>query len=210
MVLSIFGISQEGNNNRVRIDDSDSVNVRVVDRSSSAASATRYSEAVRNGTAYTGATPSVALPEGRYLNVVFTNPTGSGKTCHFVARKMGSNLPEGRRPSLYGFVLGPVWPAGANPSPVTGNNRLTGSPASAMEMRFDVNLDRIDTDPAQAVPAQGFLPNGGQLLNVDDDNPDATRIVGDGQSFGFYIQGQPWREGEDAARMVFTWYEEDV
>ena len=128
---------------------------------------TRFSEAVRDGRAYTAASKAVPINSQRFLNIRFENPAGSGKNCFFVARKLGANRAGDQRPLMYGFIVSPV--TLTNAISITGNNRFTGGAASSMSVTYNEASARLDSNPPTVDPGQGFLPNNGLLLNVDDE-----------------------------------------
>jgi hypothetical protein len=191
----------------VAIDETVNVNI-ASDGSGVREARTGYTQAVRDGRAYTAATSALRIPTNEYMNVAFSNPSDSGKNCFFVARKIGSNRAEGSRPLSYGFILSPVAMAGS--TSIAAANRKTGEAASSMQVWHMVSSARMDSVPSTVSPSEGFLPNGGGLLNVDEDGNDATRVVPPGGSFGFFISGEGIHGGADKARIVMTWYEEDV
>lgn len=193
--------------NVVAIDETVNVNI-ASDGSGVREARTGYTQAVRDGRAYTAATSAVRVPSQTYMNVAFSNPADSGKNCFFVARKLGGNRAANEPPMIYGFIVSPE--PMADTQAITGRNRLTGSPSSAMTVWQCVSDIRMDSSPSTSSPSMGFLPNGGFLLNVDDDAGDATRVAPPGTSFGFFISGEGIREDRDRARIVLTWYEEDV
>lgn len=221
MVLSIFGLSQDNDNNKVKIDasnntikfdQSNNTNNKIRIGGQDAALDTResLSTAVRDQRAFSVASGMVDIPTGMVLNIRFSNPSDSGKNAMFVARKMEANRGPSEPKMRYNFHINP---AGAGSTTLTASNRFTGGPASSMVCTCGIEDTKLDGSPASIQVQGGRIPQEGVLREIDDGNADVSRVVPPGSGFGFTI-GAPQMAGTftefGAARFIFTWYEEDV
>ncbi|MFV1644929.1 hypothetical protein VWZ82_12975 [Phaeobacter sp. JH20_41] len=213
MTLTVFGLDQSADNNKIKIDAlnntvrvDENTTVSVAPQNGSMPAMGLYAQAVRDGRAFTAVTPLVGINSGQFLNVVFANPAGSGINCFIVSRKLTANRAEGSRPIAYGFVPSPDPLTGHDTA--TGFNRWTGEAPSSIGLDYVVASQRLNKTPPIDTPGMGLLPNGGQTFNIDDDNPDATRVVPPGGSFGFFVGAYGYQQNADQCRMVVTWYEE--
>lgn len=204
MAVTLFGLDQTGNNNRVSIDDSTAVSVAVGSGPSDGFTVrTRYEQALWDGRAFSAGTGVQRISDRQVLSMIFANPSDSGRNAFIVLRVAGGNHTGNDAPLSAGFVNNPA-PISGGTSP-TPSNLKTGAGASEMEFTYATQTERINTDPpTEGEPLGFFVPTGGNPYRIE-----TVRIVGPGESTGIFIRGQG-AVGNDSAFISFVWYEEDV
>lgn len=201
MVLNVVGI--DASNNTVSLEE----NTTVALVGGSTVSNT-HEAAVRDGRVFTTSAIS-QINAGQFLNIVFKNPTDSGKNALFIARKMQSNRKADEAPAPYAFMLSPL--VTGDTTTLTAGNRNTGSGnTSAMEVCTTQTSQRIQSQTPTAYKPSGFIPVGGAPINIDAEAEQISRIVTPGSSFALTFGSTGRGTSNDTVRVVMTWVEEDI
>lgn len=192
MVLSVFGIDQNGNNNKVKVD----LPLEVI-------SYTPFEKALWEGRAFSAGTGNQDVDDKTYLNQRFYNPADSGKIAWVDFRVAISNVRNGKLPIEGGFIGQPVELEDA--VNVSASNLYTGSASSVMQFSWNTSLARLNPNPPLAQDPTGiFVPTGGNQYRIE-----TPRIIPPGFAAGIFIRGREASSESERVSISYVWYEVD-
>lgn len=156
-----------------------------------------FQTALEQSRAYSISTNVLSATAGQYIHVAFTNPIGSGKNVVLFKREFTNDAKE----DILILTFKPVIETLTGGVVVNGQNLYTGSPASAVTLKYLVNATNIDS-----AAASSMLPVGGATRTQD-----VPRILRPGDGFTYQIAGAGGSLANAVkATMLFAWYEEDA